>query len=347
MANDGVRLLQLIDELHDAFDVFEANLVLEDSAYFADIAPIDKDIQKAYQEGRVCLLVKHYFGEQAKQKCIQALRQYKRVDETISGRFSAQFPGILFANNIDTVNRDVAAINLIKSEIQACVQDVRRRKRGKTLESYHARNYRQKHEFLHRHLPNAISYQLYRHIDVVNAGGTDEDNRLKTVSFYWASKNADEYLSLDEAEHYVQNSEEMTVSPGERKGIVQTLRDSNLTHRFCLRKTRNDTINVSLYFGIGDNGRPMTSRTVIQQPIIITGCDKLPKIGLVKHQDPDRRSEVRKGHHWTLLNPKLKLYRRPKTREELRNDAEQALLDVDEPKIEAILDPPLIPGSGI
>ncbi|BBO30076.1 hypothetical protein AltI4_44640 (plasmid) [Alteromonas sp. I4] len=329
MANDGVRLLQLIDELNDAFDVFEANLDLETTAYFADIAPIDKNMQKSYQEGRVCLLVEHYFGNEAIDKCVRALRQYKRPDETVSGRFAGQFPGILFAKNGETVQRDVAQINIIKSEIQACVQDQRRRKRGKRMETYHARNHQEKHEFLHRYLPNAISYQLYRHIDVISVASDDETLSLKTIGFYWGNKNTDKYLSLDQANHYIDKSREMSVSSSIRMEIKEKLANSNLSHRFCLRRTRNDTINISLYFGVGENGGPVTSRTVIPQPIIITDYDSIPKIGLVKHQEPGRRSEIRTGHQWELLDSKLKLYRRPKTPDEFKKDADRALLEVD------------------
>ena len=319
MANDGIRLLQLVEELNDAFDVFQTNLQLderEEYAYFAELPAIDEDLKKAYQQGRICLPVRHYFGEEARHKCKAALRQFKRLDDSVSGRFAALYPGILIAKNADTVLHDVALINKIKLEIQACVQDKRRHKVGNKIEYYHARNHQEKHAFLHRFLPNAISYQLYRQVDVINVEATDDEHPLKSTSFYWASKNTDRYLDLSAALQYVTASREMTVNAGVRDELKQKIIDSAPTHRFCLRRTRDDSVNLSLYFGAKANGRPLTKTAVASQPIILINAPDEVKINPMTPRNPQKRRESRRGHAWELLNDKLKLYRRPKTHEE-------------------------------
>ncbi|HBY37762.1 MAG TPA: hypothetical protein DEH24_00010 [Alteromonas sp.] len=316
MANDGTRILQLVEELNDAFDVFESNLELDECAYFAELPAIDEDLKKAYQQGRICLPVRHYVGREAQDKCKAALRQYKRLDKSVSGRFAALYPGILIAENADTVLHDVALINNIKLEIQACVQDKRRRKVGNNIEYYHARNHLEKHEFLHRYLPNAISYQLYRQVDVINVEATDDEHPLKSTSFYWASKNTDRYLDLSAALQYVTASREMTVNAGVRDELKQKIIDSAPTHRFCLRRTRDDSVNLSLYFGAKANGRPLTKTAVASQPIILINAPDKVKINPMTPRNPQKRRESRRGHAWELLNDKLKLYRRPKTHEE-------------------------------
>ena len=96
---------------------------------------------------------------------------------------AGKYPGILLLENHNDVINTIIAVNSTKTAIKHRVQD-------RKPDGSHGRNHLQKHEFLHQHrYAEIISYQLYRHIDVINCR-PDTDTALKSVNFYWAYKNA-------------------------------------------------------------------------------------------------------------------------------------------------------------
>ncbi|HAX27401.1 MAG TPA: hypothetical protein DCX94_05665, partial [Alteromonas macleodii] len=87
----------------------------------------------------------------------------------------------------------------------------------------------------------------YRHIDVINCR-PDTDTALKSVNFYWAYKNADQRLTPERAVLYLYNSKS-GLNDTQLNEIKARIMGTQHTHRFYIRKTRNASVNLSLYYG--------------------------------------------------------------------------------------------------
>ena len=318
MANDRVRFTQLLAQLEDAFDVLTDTMVLAPVGYYAQLPDIYEDDVERYRRGELTLQLGHLTGEAAVRAGVSALRRYQRHDDDVSGKYSGKYPGVLFLENPDDVMETIAVINQLKDDIAACVQDRRLMRRGNKLVAVHQRNHLQKHEFLHAHGEGYIAYQLYRQIDVVNAGADDEMSRLRSVNFHWISKNADKYLDVETAVPFIMAAPPNKLPLSDKVRLRDILHERVNTHRFCVRKTRNDTVNASLYFGTNGTSQPVTTSINASQPILLTNYGRPEKVTVhpLKPHDPTRRRDNRTGSQWECLDDELSLYCRPMTEAE-------------------------------
>ena len=192
MVNDFARFNGLLTTLDELYESLYSAMRLAPTAYFANIDDITKEDFKAFSAGELMLGHRDMFNVQAQMRCLNALKCFHRPSHDISGRVAGKYPGILLLENHDDVIDTIIAINSTKTAIKHCVQD-------RKPDGSHGRNHLQKHEFLHQHRgAEIISYQLYRHIDVINCR-PDTDTALKSVNFYWAYKNADQRLTPERA----------------------------------------------------------------------------------------------------------------------------------------------------
>jgi len=305
MVNDFARFNSLLTTLDDLYESLYSAMRLSPTAYFADIDDVTKEDFKAFSAGELMLGHRDRFNVQAQMRCLNALQCFHRPSRDISGRVAGKYPGILLLENHDDVIDTIVAINSIKTAIKQCVQDV------DPVTGAHRRNHLQKHEFLHQHRgAEIISYQLYRHIDVINCR-PDSETALKSVNFYWAYKNADQRLLPDRAKHYLYNCNS-GLNDEQLKALSQHIDDTRHSHRFYVRKTRNASVNVSLYYGAVD-GKPVVNTINAAQPIILCNYEDAPTIRPLSPHVPQKRKANRKGHAWVCLNEAMNLYTRPIT----------------------------------
>jgi hypothetical protein len=306
MANDFALFDSLLTELESLYDALYDEMRLSPTAYFAKIDDVTQEDFKAFSEGALALEHKDMYNVQAQMRCLAALKCFHRSSKDISGRIAGKFPGILLLENYENVEDIIVAINLKKDALKHCVQD-------RKADGSHGRNHLQKHEFLHQHRgQDMISYQLYRHIDVINCFANDEtEPALKSVKFYWHYKNADKMLQPDQIISYLSNAKS-GMTDIQLNELEERITQTRHTHRFYIRKTRNAAVNITLYYGVVD-GKPVLNTINAAQPIFLTNYDTPPKIHPLPAHDISKRSETRKGHPWTLLNAATRLYTRPIT----------------------------------
>lgn len=305
MVNDFAQFDRLLSELEAFYDSLYNSMRLSPSAYFADIDNITKDNFRAFSSGELQLEHRNLFNGHAQTRCLNALRCFHRASPDISGRVAGKYPGILLLENYDDVKEIITAINRTKTAIKHCVQDRNPKTRG------HRRNHLQKHEFLHQHRgAEIISYQLYRHIDVISCM-SDTNTALKSVNFYWAYKNADQRLLPDRAKHYLYNCNS-GLNDEQLQALSQRIDDTRNSHRFYVRKTRNASVNLSLYYGAAD-GKPIVDTVNAAQPTILVNYEEVPTIRPLPTHKPQKRTANRQGHQWERLNEAMKLYTRPIT----------------------------------
>ena len=237
MVNDFARFNGLLTTLDELYESLYSAMRLAPTAYFANIDDITKEDFKAFSAGELMLGHRDMFNVQAQMRCLNALKCFHRSSHDISGRVAGKYPGILLLENHDDVIDTIIAINSTKTAIKHCVQD-------RKPDGSHGRNHLQKHEFLHQHRgAEIISYQLYRHIDVINCR-PDTDTALKSVNFYWAYKNADQRLTPERAVLYLYNSKS-GLNDTQLNEIKARIMGTQHTHRFYIRKTRNASVNLS------------------------------------------------------------------------------------------------------
>jgi len=248
-------------------------------------------------------------------RCLNALKCFHRPSHDISGRVAGKYPGILLLENHDDVIDTIAAINSTKTAIKHCVQD-------RKPDGSHGRNHLQKHEFLHQHRgAEIISYQLYRHIDVINCR-PDTDTALKSVNFYWAYKNADQRLTPERAVLYLYNSKS-GLNDTQLNEIKARIMGTQHTNRFYIRKTRNASVNLSLYYGAAQ-GKPVVNTINAAQPVILCNYEDVPTIRPLSAHVPQKRKANRQGHAWECLNEAINLYTRPISEADNKREAHLA-----------------------
>lgn len=305
MVNDFARFNLLLSELESLYDVLYNDMRCAPTAYFADIDAITKEDFPAFTDGTLMLCHRDKFNVQAQMRCLSALKCFHRQSRDISGRVAGKYPGILLLENPDDVMDTIVAINSTKTAIKHCVQDI------DPVTGAHRRNNLQKHEFLHQHRgAEIISYQLYRHIDVINCR-PETDTALKSVNFYWAYKNADQRLLPDKAKHYLYNCKS-GLNDEQLKALSTRIDDTRHTHRFYVRKTRNASVNLTLYYGAID-GKPQVNTINAAQPVILYNYKDVPTIRPLSAHVPQQRRANRQGHPWECLNEAMNLYTRPIT----------------------------------
>ena len=323
MVNDFAHFNTLLTQLESLYDELYDSMRLSPTAYFAKINDVSKEAFTAYSEGKLALEHKDMYNVQAQMRCLAALKCFHRSSQEISGRVSGRFPGILLLENYADVRDVIVAINLKKDALKHCVQD-------RKSDGSHGRNHLQKHEFLHQHRgTDMISYQLYRHIDVINCNNDDEDQpSLKSVNFYWHCKNADKRLDALRAVNYLWNSK-TGLSDAQFHELKTRIMDTAHTHRFYIRKTRKAVVNLSLYYG-SNNGRPIVNTVNASQPIVLANYDTPPVIRPLAPHDINKRKENRKAHVWTELNSTVKLYTRAITDADRKREEEKNKVQIDE-----------------
>jgi hypothetical protein len=304
MVNDFARFNCLLTTLDELYESLYSAMRLSPTAYFANIDYVTKEDFKAFSAGELMLDHCDMFNVQAQIRCLNALKCFHRPSHDITGRLAGKYPGILLLENHEDVIDTIIAINSTKTAIKHCVQD-------RKPDGSHGRNHLQKHEFLHQHRgAEIISYQLYRHIDVINCR-PDTDTVLKSVNFYWAYKNADQRLLPDRAKKYLYNRN-TGLNDEQLKTLSRRIDDTQHSHRFYVRKSRNASVNLSLYYGAHE-GKPVVNTVNAAQPIILFDYDDVPTIRPLSAHVPNKRRENRKGHPWVCLNKAANLFTRPIT----------------------------------
>ena len=312
MENDFARFNGLLTTLDELYESLYSAMRLAPTAYFANIDDVTKEDFKAFSAGELMLGHRDMFNVQAQMRCLNALKCFHRPSHDISGRVAGKYPGILLLENHDDVIDTIVAINSTKTAIKHCVQD-------RKPDGSHGRNHLQKHEFLHQHRgAEIISYQLYRHIDVINCR-PDTDTALKSVNFYWAYKNADQRLTPERAVLYLYNSKS-GLNDTQLNEIKARVMGTQHTHRFYIRKTRNASVNLSLYYGASD-GKPMVNTINAAQPVILCNYEDVPTIRPLSAHVPQKRKANRQGHAWECLNEATNLYTRPITEADKKREA--------------------------
>ena len=224
---------------------------------------------------------------------------------------AGKYPGILLLENHNDVINTIIAVNSTKTAIKHRVQD-------RKPDGSHGRNHLQKHEFLHQHrYAEIISYQLYRHIDVINCR-PDTDTALKSVNFYWAYKNADQRFLPDRAEHYLYNCNS-SLNLKQLKALSTRIDETQHSHRFYVRKTRNASVNLSLYYEAA-RGKPLVNTINAAQPVILCNYEDVPTICPLSEHVPQKRKANRQGHAWECLSETINLYMRSITEEDKQRE---------------------------
>ena len=95
------------------------------------------------------------------------------------------------------------------------------------------------------------------------------------------------------------------------------------TNRFYIRKTRNASVNLSLYYGAAQ-GKPVVNTINAAQPIILCNYEDVPTIRPLSAHVPQKRKANRQGHAWECLNEAINLYTRPITEADNKREAHLA-----------------------
>lgn len=111
-------------------------------------------------------------------------------DISLSTKFVQRMPGIIVVNeNKELLISMIDAINLSKAEIANIVRN--------------GRNSKQKHEFIHSVFTGIMTHQLYREINYLTES-------VSNVWFNWNSRPVPKSMTLEKADKYVKDKQELT-----------------------------------------------------------------------------------------------------------------------------------------
>lgn len=171
-------------------------------AYLADIAPVGKNQEYGFHRGQHVLAITHATNADAIPPLLDSYTQLMRR-ATTSSLFAKRFAGFIVVDPMHPCVQLIAKINALKDDIAACVRDIRHDQDGQPHLSQagrvkHYRNHQQKHEFIHKAIPDVITAQCYRHIPVLT-------QPVRRISYYWATKHAHKSLTYEQAIQHITN----------------------------------------------------------------------------------------------------------------------------------------------